>query len=229
MNHSKTHILFSLFVLTVAPAMIAAPAMAGILAGDSTNSYLTIWHGSTPYQGYEADNVTPSGLTGYVDWAVYAPGSAPPGGFDGYAFPGGEYIYAYQVFETGSAALSSLSVDLDTNIVDSQGDFDTGAGLITGDAPNFQALFLAGLPPFVAFWSFDGVPQGGSTDGLVYASPYAPIFTEGNTIDDGTVALVLPVPSPQAPNAPEPSTFVLALLGLVGLAFSARRLRRRGG
>ena len=126
MNHSKTRILFSLFVLTVAPAMIAAPAMAGILAGDSTNSYLTIWHGSTPYQGYEADNVTPSGLTGYVDWAVYAPGSAPPGGFDGYAFPGGEYIYAYQVFETGSAALSSLSVDLDTNIVDSQGDFDTG-------------------------------------------------------------------------------------------------------
>ncbi len=218
MNHSKTRLLFTLLVL------IAAPAMAGPIATDNANSYLGIWNGSTPYQGYESDNVTPSGLTGYVDWAVYAPGSAPVGGFDGYSPPSNEYTYVYQAYETGPAPLSSLAVDLDTNIVDSQSDFSTA--LVNGDASNFQAFFLSSLP-YVAYWSFDGVVQGNSTDGLVFASPYAPVFTEANTIDDGSVALVLPVPSPAAGNIPEPSTFVLALLGFVGFAW-ARRLQKSG-
>jgi hypothetical protein len=185
--------------------------MAGPLSTDTT-SYQTVWHGSTTYVGSPASG----GLAGHIDWAVYAPGVFPAG-YAGYVPSPPEYLYAYQGFETGPAALTSVSVVLD-NFADHIGDF-TATG-ISGQASISSLL----LPFDSSNWSFNGVPQSGSTEGLVFFSPNTPEMTEATTIDHGTVGLALPVPSPSSTNIPEPSTLVLAMCGLVG--FAILRLRR---
>lgn len=199
-------------------ALCAAPAVAGPLAGDTT-TYQTIWHGSTPYN-------SGTGLVGYIDWAVYAPNTVPAGfaGVGGYSVTPNEFLYAYQAYETGPALLSSISVVIDQNPADNIGDF-TATG-VTGDASFFAFLDPPTDPRDSANWVFDGVAQGGSTDGLAYFSPNTPQFTEATTIDGGGVALVLPVPSPSSGNIPEPSSLVLALCGLVG-GFGCEMFRRR--
>ena len=70
----------TLRLLASAVALTSASALAGPLATDAT-VYVDgsgAWHGSTPYQGH--DNLgNASRFTGYIDWAVYAPGTAPAG------------------------------------------------------------------------------------------------------------------------------------------------------
>ena len=202
----------------------ASVAAAGTLATDGS-SYLGTWHGSAAFQGYFLGGVMPSGLTGTIDYAVYAPGTFPAG-FAGYTPTPGEFVYAYQAFETGPAPLSAVSINL-LNPADQIGTFSGGG--VSGDAP--LADFLA---PFdSANWLFTGVlvPQGGSTSGLVFSSPGAPIWSTASTIDDGTVGLVLAVPTPGAsngmPNTPEPGTFALALLAAAAFALHRRRHSRR--
>ena len=75
-------------LLTCALAALATRAAAGPLA-TAPNAFVDnsdpntpiIWRGSTPFQGYHdpPGNTLPSGLTGYVDWAVFAPGDVPAG------------------------------------------------------------------------------------------------------------------------------------------------------
>src|SRR4051794_25081179 len=100
-------------------ALTSTPVLAGVLATD-VSSYLGIWHGSTPFQGFDTSN-NPTGLSGHIDWAVYGPGTFP-GAFGGYAPTPFEFVYAYQVFTTGTAPTSSLTIDLQ-NLADNIGSF----------------------------------------------------------------------------------------------------------
>jgi hypothetical protein len=202
-------------LLACALACCATQAFAGPLAVDTTS--IAGFHGTTPYQGFDLSN-NPTGLTGTVDYAVWAPGTFP-GAFAG--FSASDYVYAYQVHETGTAPLSSFSVALsapaDTlNIGDFTG--NNGFGLVAGDASNLA--FIIDMDS--ANWQFDGVVQGGFTDGLAFSSPNGPTMSTGATIDDGSVGFVIPLPSPVVP---EPGTLTLASCGVAVLVL--RWLRRR--
>jgi hypothetical protein len=64
----------------------------------------------------------------------------------------------------------------------------------------------------------------------VFTSPFAPITSQGSTIDDGTVGLARPLPSPGSttgiPNSPEPGTMTLALCAVGAFALYRWRNRR---
>jgi hypothetical protein len=209
-------------------ALFSAPVMAGPLSplAIDTTTYLGVWHGTTAYQGYfdPPFNTDPSGLTGYVDWAVYAPGTFP-GGFSGYTPNINEFVYTYQVDNTGTAALSQLIVQT-INTASNAGSFtgNNGFGAVAGVAPD-----TATATPFVSVeWTFfsNGVPSGSTSEGLAFSSPHSPVMASGVVIDDGTFAFVVPLPSSDGPIIPEPSTMVLASCGLAVLAI--HWLRRRG-
>jgi hypothetical protein len=199
-------------ILTCLVALCASQSFAGPLSTDP-NAYFdgsTTWHGSTPFSH--------GTLTGFIDWAVYDPAHAPAG-LAGYARTPGELIYAYQAYDTGASALSSVSVDLQ-NFADNIGTFTaTGIG--------GQAALTANLVPLdSATWTFTGVLTGNSTVGMVFSSPMVPMNDVATTLDHGQVVVVDPIPSPSSIRIPEPSTLVLALFGLAGFAF--RLLQRRG-
>ncbi len=222
---------FTIFGLV---ASCASPVFAGALASDTT-SYLSSWNGTTAFQGHDEFG-NPSGLVGTVDYAVYTDAQFQAN-FPGSGFTPAntnDFIYVYQAFETGSAALSSLSVRV-VNQVDAQSyfsginDLGNGAQLVAGQAPSSMTTDTA--DGFVT-WEFPGVLTGGSTAALVFASPFAPILSQGSTIDDGTVGFVRPLPAPGTttgtPNTPEPGTLTLVLLGVAGLgAYRLRSWKRK--
>lgn len=196
-------------LVACAIALFASPSFAGVLATD-TSSYLGVWNGSTPFQAYDLFN-QPTGLTGYVDWAVYGPGDFPAG-FLGYVPTPGELTYTYQIFSTGSAPVTSLSV----NLINPANNIGTFSGAGVAGAPTIIDL----LVPFdSANWFFTGFGPGSSV-GLVFSSPRIPIPLNGSVIDDGSVAAVIPIPSPGPFTIPEPSTVTMALVGVVGLALA---------
>ncbi|MHC4985336.1 MAG: PEP-CTERM sorting domain-containing protein [Planctomycetota bacterium] len=191
-------------VLTV--MVLAAPAFAGALSGhaDAFDDGSTVWAGSTAF-----DNGT--GVAGYVDWAVFAPGDFP---FAGYTPDAGELVYAYQVFSTGTDVISSFSVALE-NEANSLGSFSD----LSGDAMINGVL----LPAVKAEWQFAGITTGGNSEGLAFSSPLVPKELFGIAVDGGTFALVIPVPTPSSNEIPEPAT--MSLLGIGALTALIRRRR----
>ena len=211
-----------------ASALFAAPAMAGPLAID-TNA-LAGYHGSTVYQGYHDFPGTsdPSDLKGHVDYAVYSALNYPVG-FLGYVPTPGQYVYTYQVLqaEDGYAPLSQLILTIE-NAANNPGTFtgDGGFGTVAptdlADIPDdIQLVALDSIQ-----WSFySGVQAGHNTIGLAFSSPNPPMMSDAVAIDDGTAGFVVPLPSPGGPDVPEPSTLLLASVGLVVVGL--RWLRRR--
>ncbi len=197
-------------LLTFVVGMCAATAGAGALDGhalaynDGNGPSGGAWTGSTAF-----DNGL--GLSGYVDWTVFSPGAFP---YLGYTPTAGELAYAFQVFSTGPLATTSFSVALD-NVADSIGTF----GDLAGDSPFSMSLTPA---PFgSAGWSFSGITTGGNSDGLVFSSIKVPKNLFGSTIDGGTGAIVIPLPSPDTVDVPEPAT--MSVMALAGLALLRRR------
>lgn len=161
------------------------------------------------------------GLSGFVDWAVWAPNTFPA--FSGYTPTANEYVYTYQAAEEGSANLTSLFIAVE-NAANNIGEFsgDAGFGLVDGVAADLMVL----IPLTEADWYwFSGIPEDGRSKGLAFSSPNPPMWSDGTLINHGTFAFVFPVPSPGGPVIPEPSTFVLLACG--GLLFTVRWLRRR--
>ena len=205
-------------VLVTALAWVAAPSRAGVLATDPA-AYIDVssvqWHGSTPFS-----NVF--GLVGYVDWAVYAPGSFP-GGFAGYTPTPGELAYAYQVFVTGTLELSSAGIAIEVpNPADNIGTFSGGG--VSGDAP--ISISFSGAPDS-ADWEFTGILPPGSSQGLAFSSPNIPMDYFGSVIDGGTFAFIVPLPSPSPIKLPEPGSIALLGLSAIGLLFARRKRMAR--
>jgi hypothetical protein len=178
-----------------------------------------------------------------IDWMVYQLGAGNPFG----ATYVGEYVYLYQV-EVNSAAPvgpSLFSVTFDTAFAAvSAGD----AGFLIGDdldlaTANHAAHTVGGemevfalqttVAPFNGdvnsmnvTWKFPDISLGEESDTLYFISPYAPVYGNGNAADStppspwGSLAPgSQPVPVP----APEPSEYLMAGLGLLGLGYFIRR------
>jgi hypothetical protein len=208
MIRTRTTLLLGCALIVSAAPALAGPLPVGPLAtapGVYVDGFANVWHGSTDYGNA-------FGLEGFVDWAVWAPGTFP--GFSGYTPTPGEYVYTYQAAEEGTAALTSYFVTLD-NSADNIGEFsgDAGFGLVDGIAADFMQI----LPLNQAEWYwFSGIPEDFRSKGLAFSSPNPPMLSDGTVINHGTFAFVIPVPSPGGP--------VLAACG--ASFFMVRRWRR---
>ena len=208
--------VFSLIVL-----FAVAPASAGVLS--ASGSAFEGWSGTTPFSNA-------SGLAGDVDWVVLT-SSNFSASFPGAAYspPSDELVYVYQIVNTGSVAISSFSLPV-RNDASMIGHFeDVGAADVTGGGPNASSLTTDPISGR-ALWDFstDAIGAGVNSLGLVFSSPNTPINIFSTVVDGGTKALDVPVPTPSDVQIPEPSTFILMMLGAtLSLAPNARRRRDR--
>lgn len=228
-------------LFAMALTLCVSPCLAGTLETDPA-AYIDgsnpQWHGSTDYQAFDEFD-QPTELYGHVDWAVYAPGTFPSSALAGYvgwsdtgattsySINASHFIYAYQIFEEGTDPLSFFSVFL-ANPAYNIGWFTSTT--VSGDSPTGMVLENVFDPFGSSSWSFDGVGAGESTTGVIFSAPTVPMNFAAVTVDGGNGAFVIPVPSPDSQEIPEPATLTLAAFGLLGLAVlsARRRLSRRG-
>jgi hypothetical protein len=193
--------------------LVCGSAAAGPLATDPNawSDGTTTWCGTASVESFEGD------LKADIDYCVYWWTRYP--GTD-YTPPVGHFVYAYQVYVTGTGPVKKLSVGMLAgndagNIADDAGLGDAGghapdSSFFTGPAPNYDA----------ANWEWaDADPLVTHSDGLVYASINAPRWWIGTVQNTGQAASGY-VPSP-SDVIPEPATLGLLALGLVAA------LRRR--
>jgi len=184
--------------------LISSQAFAGALFNNpNAGGPPPLYTGSTPF--------SVGTLTGYVDYAVFNPGQFP---FGGYTPTAGELTYAYQIFVTGSAPLSSFELAL-TDPADNIGNFNT----LPGTLPNSQNL----NPLISAKWTFPGIPNGGNSDGLAFSSPRLPQSLFATVVDTGQTTWVIPLPSPGPVGIPEPATLSLVTMGCMMLGLRRRK------
>jgi len=181
--------------------VFAVSAQAGVLNG----------HASAYASGSSA--FSDGGLVGYVDYAVFMPGSFP---YAGYSPDAGEAVYAYQVFNTGDVPINvAFVVDIaqEANDIGSFTDF-------SGVTPSAEDLY-----PGQARWTFSllEIQPTENSIGLAFSSTKLPMMHMGGVIDGGENALFnVLVPSPD--DIPEPMT--MAFLAFGGAALLARRRRK---
>jgi hypothetical protein len=200
-------------------AVLAVPAFAGLLGtGLSYNDGVrpTPWEGTTTFVSDEDPT-----LSGYVEWAVFEPGVFP---FTGYEPTEGKLAYVYQVFSTGTAAISNYSVTIE-NPADNIGKFIDELHGVTGDQP-LDPMNLYPAPGGGASWDFGGIVQDGSSCGLVFSSERKPVEFDSIVVNHGAYAVAEPIPSPGPNNIPEPGTLWLLGSGL-GLMMARRWFWRR--
>src|SRR5262245_45264041 len=94
-------------ILAIAVPLCVSSASAGVLNGYGG----ALISGSTPFQGFydytPGPNLNPSDLNGYIDWAVFSPGTFPAaftasryvaGSWVSFTPGAGDYVYTYQGF-----------------------------------------------------------------------------------------------------------------------------------
>jgi hypothetical protein len=156
-------------------------------------------------------------LAANVDYAVYAPGQYPDDGLTGNdPSNGAEYVYAYQVFNTGASPITFLSVG------------HQGPGAAVHNAtPDALHATVGGIAPTLwvalstsvvgAFNSVQIQPPQHS-EVLLFTSPNAPTFRAASVANSGqSNQQTLPTPV-----VPEPAGLALATLALGALLRRSR-------
>jgi len=212
----------TLLAAVAATLLLAGSAWAGLLANHPlayTDPDGATWHGSTPMAN--------GNLSADIDWAVFAPGvyiGAFPG--TGYAPAADQFVYAYQIFSTGTAPVTQMTVNMiESNEANNISDDPVA---LAGAAPLLGGF---GAPPpnlQTANWFFAGLVGGQNSDGLVYASVNMPVWDYAAIIFDDGLSAIGPVATP-SDVIPEPATIGLLAFGLVIGAALRRRRRRPNG
>jgi hypothetical protein len=207
--------------MALSAALLATPIVqAGPLA--THPDAIPGFSGSTVF---DSDGIPNNGsLQGYVEFAVFAPGDYPVG-LLGYSPTAGQAVYAYQVFVDDQPAVISeppvsvFSVDL-INDANNIGSFsgNSGNGIVSGDVPTSATLNAL----INAEWHFTGIGAGATSEGLAFSSPNIPMMFFGAVVDTGESAFVVPLPSPDAFEIPEPGSMTVGLVA-VGLSLVRRR------
>lgn len=201
-------------LLAMLTVFVCSSALAGPLATDPNawSDGVITWRGSISVQSVEGD------LKADVDYCVYWWTEYP--GTD-YTPTPGEFVYAYQVYVTGTGPVMKFSVGMyESNEANNIG-HDPGLGDAGGHVPD--SSYFTNPPPALdaANWAWDeGDPLVTHSDGLVYSSINAPLLFIGTVHNTGQAASDL-VPSP-SDEIPEPATLGLLALGLV-VAIGRRR------
>lgn len=205
--------------IVAAISIISTPVNAGLL---DTGTVYNGWKGTTDFAYTAIDELGTHDLRGYVEWAVFGPKAFP---FTGYTPAAGELSYVYQIFNTGADAISQFSFKLDNNKADSHGTFSDDVNGVTGDIPQGSSGLVA---PGSTWWDFDGIPQGGSSQGLVFSSSNVPQGFAGIMMNHGGIADVDPIPRPSSNAIPEPTTLatLFSALGFLATVFGIRRFSR---
>lgn len=157
-------------------------------------------------------NFAAANVSATMDYAVFAPGAfGASGGTD--PSGGTQYVYAYQVFATGSP-FTSASVGLVPGSIAFNDTFSTTYPLAGGTAPAVNVF--QGAPPtsFFNLWS-PAVGAAGYSAVLLFTSPQSPIYASAS-VANGAFSNQQTAPSP----LPEPTSLVL--LG-IGSLFALRR------
>jgi hypothetical protein len=219
MSLSVKRVGFAIAVLV----LLVGSASAGALNGNA----FAILSGNHVFAGAKAQ------MSANVDYAVFNPGvftgalGLPPA-----EDPSGgtEYVYAYEVFNTG-ASLLSFSVGLKPNVITAATNF--------GDAPSAGGVaptagFSGFIPTAAAIgdktnirWQFfANIANGAHSNYLLFTSPFGPgldlaslVATVGDTNPPNTDFLPSPVP--------EPSTLALAGVAICGLLTAGYARRRK--
>jgi hypothetical protein len=190
-------------VIVASLMLCASSVLAGPLASDPNGM-----------PGFTGSAAFSSGdLAATLDYAVFAPGD-----FTGNSpFKGTEYIYAYQVFDTGNTSVTSFSVGLLTDHGAHDITADPAYAMTGGVAPAPGAYLLSNSA--IAYFTNPALAAGtGYSQVVLFASPNGPTYASASVgapgISDQNMA---PTPTP------EPAS--LALLSILGFGLSRRRPR----
>jgi hypothetical protein len=206
MIRTATKSSFSVALVFSMAVVFASTASAGILNGHAA-AYNSVT-GSVPFNNG-------LGLSGTIDYAVFAAADFNSN-FGGLGYvPGGPLVYTYQVNVAGSLGVSAEIVGI-SNPANTIGTFNIG-GVNASSAsftPNARWFFAPEIPTGQISW------------GLAFSSPNEPIVGGAQTVDGGTPAFVVGVPTPGPTGfIPEPTSAVLWLAGLSGIGL-IRRFRK---
>ncbi len=194
-------------------SVIAGPLASDVNAYSDPNGI--VWRGSAAISSGDG------GLTATIDYSVYAPGVYPG---DANLPTSGEFLYAYQIYVTGVAPMSSYTVGLLSSNEANNDNHDPTYGDPAGQVPDSSSF--AGVPIDQVTWAWDPndmVLTGEHSDVLLYSSVNAPRWFIGTVQDSGKAGSGL-VPSP-SDVIPEPATLSLLALGAVAV-IRRRRMRK---